>query len=66
VSVASPCIKLCRMEAGLCVGCQRTLDEIARWGGASESEQQAILVAAADRRQGASLTTEIGKAICLR
>ncbi|MGH1507076.1 DUF1289 domain-containing protein [Ralstonia solanacearum] len=31
--VASPCINVCRMDAarGLCVGCMRTLDEIAAW-----------------------------------
>lgn len=44
------------MEAGLCVGCLRTLDEIARWGGANEGEQRAILAAVAERRQEASLT----------
>jgi hypothetical protein len=54
------------MEADLCVGCLRTLDEIARWGGASECEQQAILAAVASRRQETSPTTEFGKAICLR
>jgi len=66
VSVASPCIKVCRMEAGLCVACLRTLDEIARWGGANERQQQAILAAVASRRQEASSTTEIGKTMCLR
>ncbi|HVU81024.1 MAG TPA: DUF1289 domain-containing protein, partial [Rhodanobacteraceae bacterium] len=29
----SPCIGVCRMDAdGLCIGCRRTLAEIARWG----------------------------------
>ncbi|MDP1532187.1 MAG: DUF1289 domain-containing protein [Rubrivivax sp.] len=30
----SPCVSICRMDAasGLCEGCLRTLDEIARWG----------------------------------
>jgi hypothetical protein len=54
------------MEAGLCVACLRTLDEIARWGGANERQQQAILAAVASRRQEASSTTEIGKTMCLR
>lgn len=42
--VASPCIGVCRMHAGTgwCEGCLRTLDEIARWGGASEEEKLAI------------------------
>jgi len=30
--VASPCVDICRLDAeGLCVGCRRTLDEIAEW-----------------------------------
>jgi predicted Fe-S protein YdhL (DUF1289 family) len=29
----TPCIGVCRIDAsGLCVGCRRTLAEIARWG----------------------------------
>ena len=32
--VASPCVSLCRMDAdtGWCLGCMRTLHEIAGWG----------------------------------
>ncbi len=32
-NLPSPCISVCRMDAqsGLCEGCLRTLDEIARW-----------------------------------
>ena len=42
--VPSPCISVCRMDgaSGRCEGCLRTLDEIARWGGASEEEKLAI------------------------
>jgi uncharacterized protein len=31
--VPSPCISVCRMDAptGLCMGCWRTIDEIAGW-----------------------------------
>lgn len=31
--VPSPCVNVCRMDpaSGLCAGCRRTLDEIARW-----------------------------------
>ena len=40
----SPCISLCEMDAktGLCAGCQRTIDEIAAWGSATEEERRAI------------------------
>jgi len=53
VSVASPCNKVCVMdpESGLCRGCQRTLDEIARWSRMSEAEQRAVLAALAARRE---------------
>ena len=47
MSVASPCNKVCVMDAqsGYCRGCLRTLDEIARWGGMSDAERQAVLAA---------------------
>lgn len=42
--VPSPCISICEMDAatGLCVGCQRTIDEIVAWGSASENERRAV------------------------
>jgi predicted Fe-S protein YdhL (DUF1289 family) len=50
---ASPCINVCRMDAasGLCVGCLRTLDEIAAWGSASNERKTQILQAVDLRRQ---------------
>lgn len=36
---------------GVCIGCGRTLDEIARWGGMSEAEQSAIMNSLAERRK---------------
>ncbi|MGE5649503.1 DUF1289 domain-containing protein [Noviherbaspirillum sp. UKPF54] len=40
----SPCINVCRMNAqtGLCEGCFRTIDEIARWGTASNEFKRAV------------------------
>jgi predicted Fe-S protein YdhL (DUF1289 family) len=45
--ISSPCIKVCAVSGrtGLCIGCGRTLAEIAAWGGLSESERQAIMAA---------------------
>ncbi len=42
---ASPCINLCQMNpnSGLCRGCFRTLDEIARWSSLSASAKQQVL-----------------------
>jgi len=48
--VASPCINVCKMEAGLCVGCFRSIDEIVRWATAGDDEKRLILSAVAQRR----------------
>jgi len=51
VAVASPCIDICRLDAkGVCVGCRRTLDEIAEWSRASEARRREILRNVAARR----------------
>lgn len=51
-AVPSPCVNVCRLDpgSGLCQGCLRNLDEIARWGSASDAERQAILRRVARRR----------------
>lgn len=43
--ISTPCTKVCTMDArsGLCIGCGRTLDEVARWGAMEESERTAIM-----------------------
>jgi uncharacterized protein len=44
--VASPCVDICRLDAqGLCVGCRRTLSEIAEWSRASDARRLEILSA---------------------
>jgi uncharacterized protein len=41
---ASPCVDICRLDAqGLCVGCRRTLGEIAEWSRASDARRLEIL-----------------------
>jgi predicted Fe-S protein YdhL (DUF1289 family) len=49
---ASPCISICEMNAqtGWCVGCFRTLDEIAIWGSAPDAQLRAILAQLPDRQ----------------
>jgi len=53
VSVASPCTKVCVMDAGqrYCLGCQRTLEEIARWGGMGDDERRAVLAELPTRKE---------------
>jgi predicted Fe-S protein YdhL (DUF1289 family) len=50
--VASPCISVCRIDpaSALCVGCLRSLDEIACWGALDEAGRRAILRAVENRR----------------
>ncbi|HEX7130759.1 MAG TPA: DUF1289 domain-containing protein [Rhodanobacteraceae bacterium] len=39
-SPPTPCIGVCRLDPqGFCIGCRRTLDEIARWGTMSDAER---------------------------
>ncbi len=35
---------------GVCVGCCRTLDEIAAWGGMTEAERERVLAALPSRK----------------
>lgn len=53
--VPSPCVSLCRMDArtGLCEGCFRTIDEIARWSALPDAERRAVWRAIAARRAAA-------------
>jgi len=48
----SPCTKVCRIDqrTKLCLGCYRTLDEIAAWGGMSLEDRQTVM-AELDRRR---------------
>jgi uncharacterized protein len=47
----SPCANICSVDPSgqWCVGCGRTLDEIAGWQEASETERQAILESLPER-----------------
>ena len=52
--VTSPCIMVCTVDgkSGLCLGCYRTLPEIAQWSRLPEAERLAIMAdlpARADR-----------------
>jgi predicted Fe-S protein YdhL (DUF1289 family) len=43
--VLSPCIGVCAVSgrSGLCIGCGRTLAEIAAWGGMADEQRRAIM-----------------------
>jgi predicted Fe-S protein YdhL (DUF1289 family) len=48
----SPCTKICVMdtENRYCLGCKRTLGEIARWGEMSDTERASVLAQLDGRR----------------
>lgn len=48
---STPCIKVCAVsgQTGQCIGCGRTLPEIAGWGRMSEPERLAIMAALPER-----------------
>jgi uncharacterized protein len=50
-AVVSPCINVCQMnpETGLCMGCLRTLDEIAGWLDFSDARKREVLAQIAAR-----------------
>jgi hypothetical protein len=55
--IESPCIKVCTMDgaSGLCIGCGRTLDEIARWSSLGDAERRGIMRGLPERLARASL-----------
>ena len=50
--VETPCLGICLIDPadGLCVGCARSLDEVARWSAMTDEERRAIMAVLPDRR----------------
>lgn len=55
MEVKSPCISVCVIDPGLgyCIGCFRTLDEIAEWIDLDSPARRAVLDAVSTRRKAA-------------
>jgi len=52
MNTVSPCTGVCSVSAnGICLGCGRSLDEIAAWSGATEAQRREIVRRAEARRQ---------------
>ena len=41
--IKSPCVKICKLENGLCIGCGRTQDEIREWVIMTDSQREVIM-----------------------
>jgi predicted Fe-S protein YdhL (DUF1289 family) len=50
--ILTPCVKVCFMddESGLCLGCFRTLQEVAAWARLGEAERAAVMAELPSRR----------------
>ena len=56
--IETPCVKICTVDArqGFCLGCGRTIDEIARWAGMSSAERSHIMNELPERRMAQGVT----------
>ncbi|WP_292035780.1 MULTISPECIES: DUF1289 domain-containing protein [unclassified Brevundimonas] len=52
-AVATPCVMVCTVDgaSGLCLGCFRTLPEIATWSRMSDEERATIMAELGERRR---------------
>lgn len=55
--LSSPCIKVCVIDgaADICLGCGRTLPEIASWGRKTEEERLAVMATLPERMKAAGI-----------
>jgi uncharacterized protein len=62
VSIKSPCVKVCVVEGqtGLCLGCGRTLNEIAKWARFTNAERDAVMVALPPRLEALKASGKLG------
>lgn len=51
-SIATPCVQVCVVdgESGLCLGCYRSLAEIAAWSRLRDDERRSIIIELPARR----------------
>ena len=54
--VRSPCINVCALDDhDVCTGCQRTADEITRWGRMSNDERRQVIAKTYERAKAQGL-----------
>ena len=41
--IKSPCVKICTLEDGVCMGCGRTQDEIREWVIMTDNQREKIM-----------------------
>ncbi len=52
MTIASPCVKICLLDAErrYCTGCYRTVQEIAGWARMSDAEREQVLTLLPERQ----------------
>ena len=60
-SIATPCVQVCIVDgaSGFCLGCFRTLPEIAGWARLSDEERERIMAELPERERRASLGSRV-------
>lgn len=49
--IESPCIGICRLKSGICIGCFRTSKEVTKWWDATTDEKKQIVENANKRKK---------------
>lgn len=58
--VASPCVYVCALgDDDICVGCQRSGEEITRWGRMDNAERRVVLARCEERALAAGYLTPL-------
>ncbi|MEP7031796.1 MAG: DUF1289 domain-containing protein [Pseudolabrys sp.] len=60
--IESPCVNICTLDArsGLCLGCARTIDEIARWSTLGAAERARVMAELPARKTAATSPSAAG------
>lgn len=45
----TPCIRVCRLENDICIGCKRTTEELSKWFWITDDEREEIMKDLKDR-----------------
>jgi len=65
---STPCVKVCVVDSlsGLCIGCGRTIAEIAAWAAMSEAERLAVMASLGERLKRARSRSARGGRVAAR
>ena len=60
--IKTPCVKVCVVDgqSGNCLGCGRTLGEIARWARLSDAERDMVMTALPARMESLKAAGKLG------